>query len=92
MPNPKTLADHARDGTFRSRRHHELLAGPAVPWPTLAAIQGLYNAATSEPERRAIGVEFQRAARMEIVDDELRRELDEILNMPPKPFTSVFGS
>jgi hypothetical protein len=63
VPAPKTLRDHCIDGSFRSRRHHEQLAGPVVPWPELSAIQSRYVAASHELERRAIGVEFEHAAR-----------------------------
>jgi phage terminase large subunit-like protein len=57
----KSLAEHAREGTFRARRHGPLLAGPDVPWPAFALLQARYRAATSEPERRALALEFEQA-------------------------------
>jgi hypothetical protein len=63
MPAAKTLDAHVRDGTFRARRHRELLAGPVVEWSTLALLQSRYVATGHELERRAIGVEFERAVR-----------------------------
>jgi phage terminase large subunit-like protein len=57
----KTLAAHVLEGTFRSRRHHRLLAGAELPWSGLAVIQARFRAATSEAERRAISVQFQQA-------------------------------
>jgi phage terminase large subunit-like protein len=57
----KTLPEHVRDGTFRARRHHQLLAGPDLPWAGFARLQQRFRRASSEPERRAIGVEFEQA-------------------------------
>jgi Winged helix-turn helix len=91
MPRPsKPLADHVRDGTFRARRHHTLLAGTVLPWAELAPFQAQYVTATSEPERRAIAVAFERAvrglrtAKVEL-DGEIVAELDRILALPPVP-------
>lgn len=64
MPAAKSLDAHVRDGTFRSRRHRHLLEGPVVPWPELAVLQARYAATRHELERRAIGVEFERAIRV----------------------------
>lgn len=92
MPAPKALTEHVREATFRSRRHHALLAGSVVPWRQLAIIQANYAAATSEPERRALGVAFERAVRElqeaggTSADDDLLRRLDEILTSPPVPY------
>jgi phage terminase large subunit-like protein len=55
----RPLADHLRQGTFRARRHHALLAGPDVSSPGFARLQARYRAATSEPERRAVAREFE---------------------------------
>jgi hypothetical protein len=63
MPAAKSLVEHVREGTFRSRRHHRLLAGPVVPCDELALLQARYARATSEAERRAVGVEFEQAVR-----------------------------
>ena len=56
-----TLEQHIRSNGFRSPRHRHLLAGPGLGWPLFAGIQARYRAAGSEPERRAIGLEFQQA-------------------------------
>jgi hypothetical protein len=63
MPPAKSLLEHCLHGTFRSRRHHPLLAGPRLPWPSLASLQVRYVSATSEPERRAIGLVVEQASR-----------------------------
>jgi phage terminase large subunit-like protein len=55
----KTLAQHVREGTFRSRRHHPLLADPLLPWAGFAALQIDYQRAQSDAHRRAIGVAFE---------------------------------
>lgn len=83
MPAAKSLEEHVSDGTFRSRRHRGLLAGPVVRWPHLAELQARYAAATSDAERRAIGIAFEKAARElpgahETTYDELARALHEI--------------
>lgn len=84
MPALKSLAQHVHDGSFRSRRHHELLAGTVVPWPELATLQGRYLAAAHPLEKRAIGVEFETVARTipktERVDED--DPLNAIFNMP----------
>jgi hypothetical protein len=72
VPAAKTLKEQVIDRSFRSRRHRELLAGPVVEWPTLALLQARYAAADHELERRAIGVEFERAVR-ELDNDESER-------------------
>ena len=58
----KTLRSHVIEGTFRARRvsHRTLLLGPAVPWPALASLQARFAAATSEPERRDVALQFER--------------------------------
>src|SRR5947207_15674208 len=58
---PKTLEAHVLGQSFRARRHYPLLAGEELPWPGFALLQARYRAATSQPERRAIAVEFQTA-------------------------------
>lgn len=92
MPPAKTLRQHVVDGSFRSRRHHTLLSGAVLPWPELAEIQARYVAASSAPEKRALGVAFERAVRKRLQaqdpDDEPNgttwEELQEILNAPPR--------
>jgi phage terminase large subunit-like protein len=63
---PKSLAQLLRDGSFRARRdsHRALLLGPDLPYPAFALLQARYRRATSEPERRAIALEFERAVRL----------------------------
>jgi hypothetical protein len=70
----KSLAAHLRDGTFRARResHRALLLGPELPWQGFAVFQGRYRSATSEPERRAVALEFERA--VQLVQEQARRE------------------
>jgi phage terminase large subunit-like protein len=62
----KALVAHVREGTFRARRdtHRLLLAGPELPWTGFALLQKRFCAATSEPERRAIALEFEQAVRV----------------------------
>jgi phage terminase large subunit-like protein len=62
----KTLPEHVRDGTFRARReaHRSLLAAAALPWPGFAVLQERFRRASSEPERRAVALEFERAVRL----------------------------
>jgi hypothetical protein len=61
LPAPLSLEQLVRRKGFRPSRHRELLAGRVLPWPQLAALQGEYVAAGSEPERREIAVRFLRA-------------------------------
>lgn len=84
VPAAKSLEDHVRDQTFRSRRHHELLDGPVVRWPELAAIQARYRAAEIELERRAFGVTFERAIR-ELAPAKRKDELDALLAILRRP-------
>jgi phage terminase large subunit-like protein len=58
----KTLQQHVREGTFRARRarHMALLAGPPLPWPVFASLQAQFAQTRSEPERRAVALEFER--------------------------------
>jgi AraC-like DNA-binding protein len=89
MPAAKSLDEHVLDRTFRARRHHDLLAGPVVPWPELAALQSRYAAAAHELERRAVAVEFERAVRDRGADADvatLQLELDAILAQAPTPW------
>src|SRR4051794_15378153 len=57
----KSLRAHVQDGTFRARRHphRALLLGPGLQWPAFASLQTRYAQASSEPERRALALEFQ---------------------------------
>ena len=59
----KTLQAHVREGSFRARRetHRLLLAGAELPWEGFAFLQRRFRAATSEPERRAVALEFEQA-------------------------------
>jgi hypothetical protein len=59
-----TLEQHVRQGSFRSRRHHSLLAGERLPatWLPLANLQVRYQAATSDAERAQIGLAFEKIA------------------------------
>jgi phage terminase large subunit-like protein len=68
----KTLAEHVSQGSFRARRHHQLLAGPDLSWQGFGVLQARYRAASSEPERRAIAVEFEQGVRL--VQAEVERE------------------
>jgi phage terminase large subunit-like protein len=63
---PKSLAQLVRDGSFRARRaqHRALLGGPDLPYPGFAILQARFRRATSEPERRALALEFERAVRL----------------------------
>jgi phage terminase large subunit-like protein len=71
----KSLSEQIQTGGFRARRpsHREQLLGPPVPWPAFAALQNQYAAARSEPERRAVALEFERL--IGIVQAETRRRL-----------------
>jgi len=76
VPAPKTLDQHVRDGTFRARRHRELLAGPVVEWPKLALLQARYAGTAHNLERRVIAIEFERGVR-ELDNDENERDARE---------------
>jgi hypothetical protein len=56
----KSLEARIRDRSFLARRHHELLAGLLVTAKKLRAIQAAYQAASSDPERRALALDFER--------------------------------
>jgi phage terminase large subunit-like protein len=62
----KSLAQLVRDGSFRARReqHRALLLGPDLPYPGFALLQERFRRATSEPERRALALEFERAVKL----------------------------
>src|SRR2546425_11569515 len=62
----KSLLQHLREGSFRARRdtHRALLLGPAVPFAGFALLQQRYQQAGSEPERRAIALEFEQAVNL----------------------------
>jgi phage terminase large subunit-like protein len=59
----RSLEQHVRQGSFRCRRHHRLLASQPLPaeWRLFAGLQARYRAATSDPERAAVGLEFEHA-------------------------------
>lgn len=59
----KTLLQFVLDGTFLARRanHRDLLAGPELEYPWAVMLQRQYRAARSEPERRAVALEFERS-------------------------------
>src|SRR5436190_2218256 len=57
----KTLEQRVCEGYFLARQHERLLAcSPPLPWPRLALLQRSYRNARSEPERRAIALNFER--------------------------------
>jgi phage terminase large subunit-like protein len=62
----KTLVQHVREGTFRGRRepHRSLLLAAPLPWPGFAVLQERFRRASSEPERRAVALEFEQAVRL----------------------------
>src|SRR5439155_26870768 len=59
----KTLVQHVQEGTFRARRdtHRCLLIGAPLPWAGFAQLQARFRRASSEPERRALALEFEQA-------------------------------
>jgi phage terminase large subunit-like protein len=63
-PRRKTLVQLVQDGTFAARMDRELLEGPDVPWPALAALQSRYRAEGAEFARRAVAREFERLVRL----------------------------
>lgn len=69
----KSLRAHVTEGTFLGRRaaHRALLTGSPLQWPAFANLQTRYSAATSEAERRAVALEFERLARA--AQEEARR-------------------
>jgi len=73
----KTLAEHVRTGSFRARRdsHRDLLSGTPLEWAAFASLQNRFKAATSEPERRAIALSFERQVRA--AQQELQRRVTE---------------
>jgi hypothetical protein len=97
MPAPKSLRLHVLDRTFRSRRHHRLLASDELLADSkLAELQRAYRQAGSERERRELGVTFEQAVKaLDDVQrppeggpksrDQLRAELDALLNGPLPP-------
>lgn len=56
----KSLRARVRDGSFLARKHETLLLGERLEWPRFAALQDHYARATSEPEARAVALEFER--------------------------------
>lgn len=84
MPRPKkTLLELVEDGTFLSRQDHERLADPDEPvlrWKTLSRLQDTYRGADSEPERRRIGIEFEKAIpKLNRKRASVSKSLDEVL-------------
>jgi hypothetical protein len=59
----KSLEERIRERSFLARRHGGLLAGPLTSRPELQEIQAVYQAATSERERRSLALDFQQAVR-----------------------------
>jgi len=90
MPAALELEPLVRRGTFRSRRHRQLLEGRVVPWPELAAIQVAYNATQNEHEKRARGLEFELVVRAGVDDmtlprrDHFERLIDAGIIGPPE--------
>src|SRR5207249_7109454 len=72
---PKSLAQLVRNGSFRARRaqHRALLAGPDLPYPGFALLQTRFRQATSEPERRALALEFEQAVRLVHAEAEIEQ-------------------
>jgi phage terminase large subunit-like protein len=61
----KTLDEHVREGSFRARTHHELLAGAFCESVRLRVIQASYQAAPTERERRSHALDFEKESRRE---------------------------
>jgi hypothetical protein len=59
----KSLEERIRERSFLARRHDGLLAGPLTSRPELQEVQAVYQAATSERERRSLALDFQQAVR-----------------------------
>jgi hypothetical protein len=57
----KPLVEHVRERTFRARQHAHLLAGAALEWHALAALQRQYRDSPDAGDRYAIALEFERA-------------------------------
>src|SRR5438477_91616 len=59
----RSLEQHVLQASFRGRRHHQLLDREPLPpeWRLFAALQARYQAASSEPERRAVALQFEQA-------------------------------
>jgi excisionase family DNA binding protein len=59
----KSLEALVRAGTFRARRHQELLNGDELTWPAFAALQQKYRECGSAEERTTVALQFERAVR-----------------------------
>ena len=59
----KTLLDLVEEGTFVSRKHHDLLSGDRLRWKSLSKLQEQYAAAETTFEKRRLGVEFEKTAK-----------------------------
>jgi hypothetical protein len=59
----KPLTQLVRQGTFRARRHAQLLTQPDVSWDAFAALQRKYRACTEPQERYSVALEFEQAVR-----------------------------
>src|SRR5690349_17955431 len=59
----KPLFQLVREGSFRARRHGDLLAGADLPWEAFAALQRTYRACVTEEERYRRALEFERAVK-----------------------------
>ena len=76
----KSLKALVAGGTFRARRHADLLAGPLLDDQTLAALQRLYRQARDDRQRRRIAVQFEKLCQQASVveaDVEAAVELEE---------------
>lgn len=57
----KTLNQLILDGTFRSTKHRDRLLDEDARTPALQELQQRYREARSDPERKAVGLEFEKA-------------------------------
>jgi len=77
----KSLLELVREGTFRARRHHELLAGENLQWKSLAKFQDEYRAAADLFSKRRIAVAFENELpRLRERQERSRKSLDEVLD------------
>jgi len=59
----KDLGELVAAGTFRARRHAELLAGELLDDPVLQAVQALYRQALDDRQRRRVALQFEKLVR-----------------------------
>lgn len=75
-PQPRSLADLVRGGTFRARTQHRLIGEEQdLPWPAFAIIQRRYRAAADNEDRRLVAREFERLVKS-AHEEAQRREAD----------------